>query len=400
LIAACPHAYPPKRCYFQAVWKRKWWFMRHVFLVHSPVTYLTAVAVIHSLGLSDRDAVIIFFEFEKITPKNNQYVAVSISEFYSKKTYLKIYNYFKYFNVIKRIDRLVNSITKNEKYTAYVPVLLFAGKALITNSNCVAFNFIEEGLIDYYKEETLQSLTVIKAREPWRSDFLKNTKLVLREIYEVLRGYNFRLQALPFSYSCYNGFKNVFYYGFSKDSFPLVNEERRIIVPFEKNIFTDIEQKQKFDLTDQTIWIGDGAVIQYGLNRELYLKGIKEGCVQYLKQNSIQNIFIKFHRDEPQDLRETIKALFINNGINIQTIPDNVIMELLLFKSSNTTLIGVFSSLLYYAAIMNHGALSVYNFLKGEYARLLTNRDFTFYWKKVKLLDTENSLAITTHTNG
>jgi hypothetical protein len=369
--------------------------MKHIFLVHSPVTYLSSVAVINELKISEENAIIIFFEFKKLTQKN-KYTAVSISEFYTKRGLLKkTYNYFKYFNVIKRIDRLAGEVTKNEKFITYVPALIFAGKALVTHKNCVAFNFIEEGLMNYYKEETLFGLTAVNSKDPWRSDLFKNPTLILNEIYQILRGYNFKLQALPFSYSCYNGLPNVFFYGLSKDSFPLINKNKQVIIPFKKNIFSDIEQKQKFNLTDQTIWIGDGAVIQHNLSVSVYIKGIENGCIKYLQQNNIQNIFIKFHRDEPTSLRETVKDVFIKNGINITIIPDNIILELLLFESSNTTLIGVFSSLLYYAVIMNHSAFSIYNFLKEEYSKLFAGRDFSFYWNMVKLINPENPIAIT-----
>jgi hypothetical protein len=369
--------------------------LKHLFLVHSPITYLIAVSVISDLNLSEKDAIIIFFEFQKII-QTNKYVAVSIGEFYSKKSLVKkTWNYFRYFNVIKRIDKLTDSVTSNEKFIAYVPVLLFAGKALVTHKNCVSFNFIEEGLMNYYKEETLQSITIIKAKDPWRSNLLKNTKLVLNEMYEVLRGYNFKLQALPFSYSCYNGFANILFYGFGNDSFPLVSKDKQRVVPFKKNTFSGIQQKEELDLTDQTIWIGDGAVIQHNLSQSVYIKGIERGCIAYLQQNNIQNIFVKFHRDEPASLRETVREVFLNNGINIQVIPDNIILELLLFESTNTTLIGVFSSLLYYAVVMNHSAFSIYNFLKEEYSKLFAGRDFSFYWNVVKLINPESAVATT-----
>ncbi len=62
-------------------------------------------------------------------------------------------------------------------------------------------------------------------------------------------------------------------------------------------------------------------------------------------------------------------------------------MELLLFKAKNATLIGIYSSLLYYASIMKHSCFSIYEFVKQEYQRSIGNRDLSFYWNKVKLLD-------------
>jgi hypothetical protein len=358
--------------------------MKHIFLAHSPITYLVSVSIISKLEISKEDAVIIFFDFDK--KENDRYISVSIYEFYENKFLKKLYNYFSHFNIVNRIDRIINLTIKNEKFTAYVPVLLLTGKALITHVNCCSFNFIEEGLLNYYKEETLAGLTAINSKDSWRSSILKDTKRALYEMYMVLRGYNFKLQALPFSYSCYNSFGNVLFYGVSSQSFPLAENTKRVIVPFDKKNFRLIKKEENINLTDKIIWIGDGGVFIHGFSETLYIKGIEKGCVDFLKKKGEKNILIKFHRDESLELRQKIKKLFQDNDISIQIIPDSVIMELLLFEAQNATLIGVYSSLLFYAAIMRHHAYSIYDFIKGEYSKVLRNRDFSFYWNKVSLI--------------
>ncbi|MGI8952514.1 MAG: hypothetical protein ACR2FN_13130 [Chitinophagaceae bacterium] len=367
--------------------------MKHLFLVHSPVTYLTSVAVIKEQRLSKEDAVIIFIEFEKLTQKNEQYTGVSLNEFFTNKTFLKkFYNYFRYFNISTRIDKLVDSTIKQEKFIAYIPVLLLASKALITHPNCCTFNFIEEGLANYYREETLNSLAAINSRDPWRSSVFKNMKTIFNEMYLVLRGYNFKLQALPFSYSCYNSFNNVKFFGLSQNSFPLIDERKKIVVSFEKKDFVSIKQPHDFILDNKIIWIGDGGVFHHGFSEALYLQGIKKGCIDFIKEKKQRNIFIKFHRDEPGYLRKKVQKLFEDNEISFEVIPDSVIMELLLFDAKNVMLIGVYSSLLYYASIMGHQSFSVYEFLKKEYSKIIASRDFNFYWNKVKRI--ENTAAI------
>src|SRR4051812_47262416 len=107
--------------------------MKHIFLAHSPVTYLVSASIIHKLNISKEDAVIIFFDFDK--KENERYISVSINEFYENKFLKKLYNYFAHFNIAKRIDRIINLTIKNEKFIAYVPALLLTGKALITHAN-------------------------------------------------------------------------------------------------------------------------------------------------------------------------------------------------------------------------------------------------------------------------
>lgn len=362
--------------------------MKHIFLVHSPVTFLVSVSVIDKLKLSPNDAIIIFYQFKKITTREKIFTAIDIDEFYERHDlFIKAKNYIRYFNIGKRIDKLIVDVTGNEPYVAYVPSMYFVAKLICTNALCLSFNFIEEGLLNYYKEETLRGITAINAKDAWRSSFAKNTKQVLLEMYMVLRGYNFRLQSLPFSYSCYNGLKNVCYYGLTEDAFPLVYKGKRITVSFDTHAFKGIEQNEGIDISGQTIWIGDAGVQMFGYAESLYLKGIQQGCIGFLKAHNTNSILIKFHREEPFGLREKIKKLFADNDIAVEIIPDSMVMELLLFNAKDVTLIGIYSSLLYYASSMSHSAYSVYPFVQEEYSKALVGRDFDFYWNKVNRID-------------
>jgi hypothetical protein len=360
--------------------------MKHIFLVHSPVTYLVSVSVINELNILKEDAIIIFQEFEK-AGISERYTSVSINKFYNRdKLPARIYNYFRYFNVPRRMDRLIDSAIGKEKFTAYIPVLTLIGKSLITHSNCAAFNFIEEGLADYYKEETLSGLTAEYSKESWRVSLTKNLGRVFVEMYLLARGYNFKLQSLPFSYTSYNAFNNVRFFGLTPESFPLVDAKKKVVVPFKEESFASVYQQADFDISNKIVWIGDPGIAQHGFTETVYLNGIKKGCIGFLKIKGESNVFIKFHRNEPDSLREKIKKLFRDNGISIQIIPDAVIMELLLFEAKNVTLIGVYSSLLYYATIMKHTSFSIFEFLKEEYSHTLKNRDFSFYWNSVALI--------------
>ena len=364
--------------------------MKHIFLVHSPVTFLVSVSVINELKISAEDAIIIFERFEKIS--GEQYVCADLNEGFDKKFSIKkIVDYFRHFSMVKRIDLLANKLTDKQKFVAYIAALTYSSKSLITHAGCVSFNFIEEGLTNYYKEETLHSLNPVYSKYSWRTSVLKQPKTVLNEIYWLLRGYNFKLLGLPFSYSSYNFINNVVFYGLSNDSFPLINEQKKTIVPFNKNNFQSIKLNYNINLDNKFIWIGDAGVKMHGFSESLYLNGIKEGCINFLKQNGVQNILIKFHRDEAQDLRQAVQNLYNKNNISYEVIPDSVIMELLLFEAKNVTLIGVYSSLLYYASIMGHHSFSIYNFLKKEYSKVLKNRDFNFYWNRVKLIEHQDT---------
>jgi hypothetical protein len=362
--------------------------MKHIFVVHTPITYLVSVSVINELKIAKEDAIILFHEFDNKNFLHNEgYTAISTREFYrDKNIFGKLYNSVHYFNIPASIDELVCQTLRQEKFVAYIPVVTPFHKAIITHSNCISFNFIEEGLAQYWKEETPESLTSLYSKYTWRSSIFKTTTRTLNEMYLLLRGYNFKLLGLPLSYSCYGGFNNITFYGLSEESFPLIKPSKKKVISFDKKKFSLVRQDYDLDLSNKIIWIGDGSLTHYGFNKELYLKGIKEGCVDFINKKGAQEIFIKFSRDESEHLRDAVKKVFYENKISVSIIPDSVIMELLLLESKNATLIGVYSSLLYYASMLGHNAFSIYEFLKEEYSRALKNRDFSFYWNKVTLI--------------
>lgn len=370
--------------------------MKHIFLVHSAITYWSSFAVINHLNIDKTDAIIVFVRFKKIEDKNNRYQAVSLDEYYAQQNIVKkIVNFFRYFNIPQRIDRLVNAFTNNEPFMVYLPVLLLIGKSLITHPNCKGFHFIEEGTLNYYTEENLNNITTVNSKDPWRTSLLKNFKQVLKEMYMILRGYNFRLHGLPFTYSCYTGMKHVLYFGLTTESFPLAPPSQKVVIPFStKNFEADYAQKN-INLNKSIIWIGDAAVQTHGYSEKLYLEGIQKGCIEFMRNKNADHIFLKFHRDETTSMRRSVEHLFYENKIRFTILPDETIMELMLFNSTQVTLIGVYSSLLYYAAIMGHESLSIYEFVNKDYSKLFKNLDLSFYWSRVARIQLNHEIAYT-----
>jgi hypothetical protein len=360
--------------------------MKHVFFVHTPVTYLATVAVIKQLSIQKDDAVIFFQSFNEPLSSDAFYKSVIIKDFFPSGSIKKALEFLTHFNIVTRLDDLITTATEGAHFIAYIPVVSFAHKVLITHKNCVQFNFIEEGLAQYYKEETLESINADQQNKPWRTSF-KNIKYILNNLYLVARGYNARLQGLPFSYSCYQAFENINFYGFSDQSFPLAETNKRCLINFDVDNFSIIKQPAAINIDNAFIWIGDPGVIQYGFSENVYLSGIEAGFISFLNQYGNSNIMIKFHREEPASLRKKILQLFQKHSISVQVLPDSIIMELLFSKGKNVTAAGIYSSLLYYASVMGHRSYSIFNYVKQEYGKAIANRDFSFFWQKVHLLD-------------
>lgn len=360
--------------------------MKHIFAVHSPVTYLVAISVAESMKLPSSDVLLMCDGFLN---KDTRYVTVDVSAYYKRSDPVsRFFFLIRYFNKASLLDTLINNFIAGDTFIAYVPVLRFNEKVLITHKQCVGFNFIEEGLAHYYKNESLNSLSVANSFEPWRSPLhkRKNWRRISSELVSLLRGYNFRLQTLPFSYSCYNNFPDVFFWGVTASAFPMAPPEKKHVVPFVQQLGTSGD---KLDLSDKVIWIGDNGVDYYGYSKEVYLAGIRDGFIRYLKEQGIKQAYVKFHRGESRRMQDEQLELFAQNGLVVETIPGNIIMELSLMKARNVTMFGVCSSLLYYATIMGHRSISIYNLVKSEYGRALAGKDMNFYWEVVDQLKTE-----------
>lgn len=367
--------------------------MKHIFFVHTPVTYLGSIAIIEHLNLKKEDAIVFFQSFSNDIATNNAlHQSILIDDLFSAQNWLsKIGSLLRNFSITKKFDNLIVQAIRQEQYVAYVPVVTFIHKLLITHPNCVGFNFIEEGLAQYYKEETLESINPVYSKLPWRSSLITCFKNTLQELYLYARGYNFKLLALPFSYSCYHGIQDVKYYGYSKDSFPLANNSQVTILPLISKNRSLFLQASALHLDNSFIWIGDPGIIHYGFSKKAYMQGITQGFIPFLKRKNVNTVFLKFHRDEPQLLRKEVVQLFKINSIQPTVLPDTTMMELQLANASNVTLTGIYSSLLYYGSILGHTSYSVFNFVKHEYSKAIANRNFDFFWKKVHLIENENN---------
>ncbi len=91
--------------------------MKHLFLVHSPVTYLVSVTIINELKIPKEDAIIIFDRFKLPVGENDTYVGIGIHDIYKKElSFKKIVDFFRHFSMVDRIDRLVDTIIHKEKF--------------------------------------------------------------------------------------------------------------------------------------------------------------------------------------------------------------------------------------------------------------------------------------------
>ncbi len=327
--------------------------MKHLFIVHSNITYLAALGAICKENLASEDVVILGDNYHAASPIVCHPIEINLP----LKTALK--HPTQTLRPVRYVDAVIERLTGGEPYVLYVQMLFNIQRIALTNPKCKGLNFIEEGLSVYRKSVPMWYITAnARASEklPYRNKTIKDR---LRNLYSCFKGYSSRMMALPFLYTGYFNVEGVKFYGFSHDSFVGVDSVE--VISFS-DIVSRFEIKCQINLTDKNIWIGNNAVRIGVQTLEQYLAGIDSGVIKNLESGT-KMVAIKFHPTEQQDSRDGTVKLFEDAGIETQIIDDAVVLELELLNSTGVTLWGVDSTLLYYAARQGLKCNSIINHL-------------------------------------
>jgi hypothetical protein len=155
--------------------------MKHLFFVHSPLTFLLACSVIEHLKLKKEDVIILTIAYKVPIDEFKVYPI-----FYTESAwYKKIFSP----NYPKKYDSYIEKITQNSLFTAYIAWMSYYNKVLITHPNCKEFHFIEEGVSTYQTHHELSDISWSIGNKAFRvSSFFD--KFFIRSLITVLRGFN------------------------------------------------------------------------------------------------------------------------------------------------------------------------------------------------------------------
>lgn len=177
--------------------------MKHLFIVHSHITYLMSLAIVRYLNIKNDDVRILSYNHlfhPQIMPIQIFYL--SLNENVAVK--------FKYWNYARYIDRTISSVTDDEDYALYINYPHYK-YLFMTNNHCKKINFIEEGM-DNYKENSLSSYTIFDPNKNFRPTFLSRLKYGVESFKSIIRGKrNALIDLLPATSSCYNLIPDISY---------------------------------------------------------------------------------------------------------------------------------------------------------------------------------------------
>lgn len=329
--------------------------MKHIFIVQSNITYLSALGVVVKENIALNDVWFVSEGFEMREPLTVTPLPIwksMLSIFKSPLTYL---------NISREFDKKANAFCDSDNFTLYTPVMTNLSRVAFTNNKCKGLAFIEEGVSCYNKGLDIDNINFYYRRTPVRPKFSKSYFMELKRSWVfALRGFTTRLLSLPLHYGAYANSPGVRFYGFDESVFPLC--DTRTVLSFH-DIAKRFQFEKRYDLTGSAIWIGDDRVSCEDYPLADYIDAIKRGFIDCIETG--RRVFVKFHPSEVECSKRAVIDLLRENSVEFEIIPDDVILEMELIDNQDVSLYSTYSSLLIYAAMMGCQSYTVHNYLRN-----------------------------------
>jgi hypothetical protein len=287
----------------------------------------------------------------------------------------------KYFNVPKAFDNYLNIFLERQEFIAYVDLMSYYQKILITHTKCKSFNFIEEGNSAYQATDDLEDINWDERSESWRV----NKSFDFKSLSRVLRGYNLRILGLPYIYSAYVNMKDTMFYAFSKNAFYNVSPEKRILLKPKKNDENIVMLAGGHFLNDSCIWL-DGSNARYtGLEESYYYDAIKK-AIPILKEKGIikDKVYAKLRPGTKDISTNKLVSILQENGLDVEVMPNGLILEAFFMQSNNCKIIGVLTAALEYAHVFGHEVYSIYGLFEKQPPTFFDR--MTGFWQNIESL--------------
>lgn len=330
--------------------------MKHVFFVHSPITYLAMLGILCNRRIEEKDVVV--FSNWKYDQSVLPFVPI---EGRSCKDLFR--NPSKFLNTARYNDKRLNRLTGGDKFQLYVPA--FNGSVdrfAATHKNCIGISFMEEGLSSYVPELPFSFYNA-------RRLSLKNTRYSsfrdrIEDMFKVARGYSFAMHSIPFIYNATFGMQEILYFGFGEDAFPGFSREKVIRLSFAE-IKERFHLENHYDLTGSVVLATCGLLVDldmFKVEEDRYFRAIDD-CVRSLAG---KKVFLRFHPHESLAVRKKTKELLERHRLDYMEIGNQSIMEIELLNAKDVTVYGFDSTMQYYAAMFGHKCFSLSNYVFGN----------------------------------
>lgn len=313
--------------------------MQHLFHIHSNINLIVAIGIVEQKVLNPKDVHFLLArgvdtDFEGIN-KHVLHDDLYYNPFHKKQ----LWKSFKRDNsVIVQLDQLINGCIDKDGFCYYAPHSRNAFYSIFASHHeCKQVHYIEDGMDNYLSLEGLE----------------KKYPTIVPIGHKVL---DFAYRFVPFISSkrlrSYDdiyrsiGMQESVLFGIGKDTYQNQNHKSKNIQTIALN---KIPYFERFSTDYRDIFVFD-AVIEQKVVEQQYLDQLLHWFGK--SHNSIDTLAIKFHPFQTPENREGILKL-LGQYMNVATIADTVLMEVVFAREEDLQVYGMGSSLLTYACGLN-----------------------------------------------
>lgn len=345
--------------------------MKHLFYIHSYITYYVGLEVIKYHKLNHSDCILMYGrKFRPLHPPvDMQQVDLPFTH-HPVNSFAVKRKFWKGWKKLWMFDLFVKEITSENAFRLYTNqsgidfIRLF-----ISHKKCKGFSFLEEGLYSYYPINEVNSSLCPAGLSTVAYKILLYLNYKGRLSGEMLF-FNHEYEAV---------------YGLQASSFPGFSNQQILANPF-------LNEGESAGI-EGTIFVLD-ALFEYGkVGRDAYEQGLKS-AFDYFKAEGITHVWLKLHPEHCNDLaqQQNIKSMIAEYGkeLRIDVLSDEVCLERLagdrLAEKLNFYIF--LSSVGMYASLCNRNAFSFSRFIveRDEQYKQRVQRLPDAFKEKVKFL--------------
>jgi len=325
--------------------------MKHLFFVHTCITYIASLLIVNQLGLSEGEVMLLFRQRLKVEHSGNIELRY-VPDIFEKDSFEqhgltdRTLNYTQRKKIISVIDSVLDDFIHGAEFTAYVPhTLIDLIQLIITHKCCTAVAIVEEGLL-LYSEATQNYL-------PWLDSSRYHSTMFF--INKLLR-YRLHLDRLM-AYRSYQPFAPIPVFAFAPDfvqPHPLID-----VVKLNNNHLVNTELGEQWSNTSFFFFspeVEDNLTDWDSYRQTLQL------FLEYYSEINTSVLWVKFH--PRQKLKAEILAVLNASKVRYKIFPYDKCVEFMLYSSNSIISYGFVSSLLLYTSLSGNTGYSLLKILR------------------------------------
>ena len=337
--------------------------MKHLFFVLSPVTCISAAGVIEHLSINEDD---VLFVNTNLSTYNTLFKTINYNITNEKVNFLvrprRSYNLYK--NPAHYLNEIIDGFVGDDDFQLYVSWFTKTARYALIHPKCKGFHFIEEGLMAYYDNFSLNQYTEHGGKEWNYEKGLRGIRQRINASRDAFFRKTEKVGAIPLYFTTYSGDKNVVCYGLSDKAF--ARAVNRVTLNIKKIGESYLRDGNILSLNNACIWIGDVDEMQK-LGKDEYYSVLKKYLFSLIGE---RELYVRFHPRDSKQNRDTFIDFIKKNGVKYRLIENSQVMEFVYIASHNCTSISLVSSLLIYSSILGHESISLAKLFPGYYESL------------------------------